>query len=115
MVYEQHIAQVKEEVSQLKSRLMELVNLVKDVVSYRRLTRPLNMPDINFVFLIAAGAKRRECAQRKRRKSTRDTECGRINGRPTRFTFKIEIVHVDATQKFIDPRNRNARESIARD
>lgn len=32
LVYETHIAQVKEEVSQLKSRLMELINLVKDVV-----------------------------------------------------------------------------------
>lgn len=33
-MYETHIAQVKEEVSQLKSRLMELINLVKDVVSF---------------------------------------------------------------------------------
>lgn len=32
LVYETHIAQVKEEVSQLKSRLMELINLVKEVV-----------------------------------------------------------------------------------
>lgn len=40
LVYETHIAQVKEEVSQLKSRLMELINLVKDVVS--RTHFPLN-------------------------------------------------------------------------
>lgn len=32
LVYETHITQVKEEVSQLKSRLMELISLVKDVV-----------------------------------------------------------------------------------
>ncbi|XP_031631421.1 uncharacterized protein LOC116345847 [Contarinia nasturtii] len=31
LVYETHIAQVKEEVSQLRSRLMELVSMVKDV------------------------------------------------------------------------------------
>lgn len=31
LVYETHIAQVKEEVSQLRSRLMELISLVKDV------------------------------------------------------------------------------------
>lgn len=31
MVYETHIAQVKEEVSQLKSRLVELISLVQDV------------------------------------------------------------------------------------
>lgn len=31
IVYETHIAQVKEEVSQLRSRLMELISLVKDV------------------------------------------------------------------------------------
>lgn len=33
LVYETHISQVKEEVSQLKSRLVELISLVQDVVS----------------------------------------------------------------------------------
>lgn len=33
LVYETHITQVKEEVSQLKSRLVELISLVQDVVS----------------------------------------------------------------------------------
>lgn len=32
LVYETHISQVKEEVSQLKSRLVELISLVQDVV-----------------------------------------------------------------------------------
>lgn len=31
LVYETHIAQVKEEVSQLKGRMVELISLVKDV------------------------------------------------------------------------------------
>lgn len=33
-VYEQHVTQIRDEVSQLRRRLMELISLVQDVVKY---------------------------------------------------------------------------------
>lgn len=39
LVYESHITQVKEEVTQLKSRLLELIALVQEVVSITSSTR----------------------------------------------------------------------------